>query len=187
MAPTRTVKSSALMKPVPSSNPDLIDDAVLALLWLTAMTERPGTEFARTWAWKGHDWDALNRLYQKGLIWDPVGKQKSVVLTQEGVSRSQELFEAMFCGKPPSAITAKTRHRFTPAAARKWENVPAMVKPLILGNVWCGHCRKARTIEEFTGMEENGQVVLRGFCAECGHVIARVLEESECSGHQSLS
>lgn len=49
------------MKP----NPDKIDDAVLALLLLTSFTEGKG-EFAVTRAWKGHDWDSLDRLHQKG-------------------------------------------------------------------------------------------------------------------------
>jgi hypothetical protein len=48
---------------------DKIDDAVLALLHLTSFTEGKG-ELAFTRAWKGHDWGALDRLHQKGLISD---------------------------------------------------------------------------------------------------------------------
>src|SRR6188472_1736727 len=55
---------------------DKIDEAVLALLHLTLH------DGAR--AWKGHDWDALGRLHNKGMILDPVGKAKSVVLTEQG-------------------------------------------------------------------------------------------------------
>ena len=67
---------------------DRIDDAVLALLYLGRHQE---------WrAWKGFDWDAMNRLHEKGMIDNPVGKAKSVVFTDEGLRRSQELFEAMF-------------------------------------------------------------------------------------------
>ena len=47
-------------------------------------------------AWKGFDWAVLDRLHERGLIHDPVGKVKSVVLASEGMQRSQELFEAMF-------------------------------------------------------------------------------------------
>ena len=61
------------MKP----NTDKIDDAVLALLHLTSFTEGKG-ELAFTRAWKGHDWEALNRLHEKGLISDPKSKAKSV-------------------------------------------------------------------------------------------------------------
>ena len=72
---------------------DEIDDAVLALLFLTLHDH---------WrAWKGVDWDALDRLYQKGLIGDPVNKAKSVVFTEEGLTRAEELFRAMFT-KPGS-------------------------------------------------------------------------------------
>ena len=65
-----------------------IDEAVLALLWLTLHDERR--------AWKGFDWDALERLHARGLIADPVNKAKSVVLTDEGLRQSEELFRALF-------------------------------------------------------------------------------------------
>jgi hypothetical protein len=65
-----------------------IDAAALALLWLTLHDERR--------AWKGFDWDTLDRLYQKGFIANPVGKAKSVVLTDEGLARAEELFGALF-------------------------------------------------------------------------------------------
>jgi hypothetical protein len=35
-------------------------------------------------AWKGFDWDVLNRIYEKGFICDPVNKTKSVVFTDDG-------------------------------------------------------------------------------------------------------
>jgi hypothetical protein len=69
-----------------------IDDAVLGLLRLTLHDERR--------AWKGFDWDALDRLHRKGLIGDPVGKAKSVVLTDEGLARSAALLEALFAKRP---------------------------------------------------------------------------------------
>lgn len=67
---------------------DKIDDAVLALLHLTLHD--------RFRAWKGHDWDALDRLHRKGMIHDPVGKVKSVVLTDEGLAESERLFRRLF-------------------------------------------------------------------------------------------
>ncbi len=67
---------------------DKIDEAVLALLFLTRHDH---------WrAWKGFDWDALSRLYDKGLIADPVNKAKSVAFTEEGLKRAEVLFQAMF-------------------------------------------------------------------------------------------
>ncbi len=47
-----------------------IDDAVLALLALTMCGDD------RTWNSQG--WDALSRLHEKGMIYNPVGKAKSV-------------------------------------------------------------------------------------------------------------
>jgi len=73
-------------------NEDSVDDAVLALLWLTLHDGHR--------AWKGHDWDVLARLHDKGLILDPVGKAKSVVLTNDGLRRSEDLFTALFTNAP---------------------------------------------------------------------------------------
>jgi hypothetical protein len=65
-----------------------IDEAILALLYLTLHD--------RARAWKSFDWDAMNRLYEKGYIYDPVGKAKSVVLTEKGLKESERLFEKLF-------------------------------------------------------------------------------------------
>jgi len=70
---------------------DKIDDMVLALLHLTSFKEH---DIVRTW--KGHDWDALNRLHEKGFISDPKSKAKSVVFSDDGAKRSMELFKAFF-------------------------------------------------------------------------------------------
>ena len=68
-----------------------IDEMVLALLFLTSFTDHGAVR-----AWKGHDWDALDRLHQKGFISDPKSKAKSVVLTEEGARQSEELFVKFF-------------------------------------------------------------------------------------------
>jgi len=47
-------------------------------------------------AWKGFDWDTLNRLHAKGFISDPVSKAKSVILTDEGLRASERLFTRLF-------------------------------------------------------------------------------------------
>lgn len=72
-------------------NTDKVDDTVLALLCLTMFQE-----YGVTRAWKGHDWEVLNRLYEKGYIDDPKNKNKSVILTQEGVQQAQKLFTELF-------------------------------------------------------------------------------------------
>jgi Domain of unknown function (DUF6429) len=67
---------------------DKIDRAALALLWLTL---HDGDR-----AWKGHDWDTMDRLFKKNFIHNPVGKAKSVVLTTEGLRESERLFNELF-------------------------------------------------------------------------------------------
>ncbi|QNG47738.1 DUF6429 family protein [Sphingobium yanoikuyae] len=73
---------------------DKIDEAVLALMFLTLHNE--DRLFGTVRAWKSFDWDALDRLHAQGMILDPVGKAKSVVLTPEGRRRSEELFRRLF-------------------------------------------------------------------------------------------
>ena len=63
-----------------------IDDAVLALLLLGL---HDGDR-----AWKGFDWDAMERLAQKGFISEPHGKAKSVVFSEEGLARAREFSSA---------------------------------------------------------------------------------------------
>ncbi|MHC2567733.1 DUF6429 family protein [Rhizobium leguminosarum] len=46
------------------------------------------------------DQATTDRLHQKGLIGDPVNKSKSLVLTDEGLRRSEELFRKLFTRRP---------------------------------------------------------------------------------------
>jgi Domain of unknown function (DUF6429) len=64
---------------------DRIDDCVLALLPHDARR-----------VWKSFDWDAMDRLHKKGLISDPVGRAKSVVLTDEALEKAERLFQELF-------------------------------------------------------------------------------------------
>ncbi|EGM79240.1 hypothetical protein Rhein_0628 [Rheinheimera sp. A13L] len=66
-----------------------IDEAALALLYLTLHEQRR--------AWKQLDWDVTNRLYEKGFILDPISKTKSVVFTDDGLKKAEELFKTLFC------------------------------------------------------------------------------------------
>jgi Domain of unknown function (DUF6429) len=70
---------------------DKVDDMVLALLNLTVFEQGSALR-----AWKGHDWEALDRLHGKGYISDPKSKAESVVMTEEGAKRSRDLFERYF-------------------------------------------------------------------------------------------
>lgn len=67
---------------------EMIDRTVLALLYLTL---HDGDR-----AWKSIDWDAMNRLHEKGFIFDPVNKAKSVALTEVGLAESKRLFNELF-------------------------------------------------------------------------------------------
>ena len=68
-----------------------VDEVVLALLYLTSFTQSGITR-----AWKGQDWDVLDRLHEKGLISDPKSKAKSVMLSDDAVKESARLFEKYF-------------------------------------------------------------------------------------------
>ncbi len=70
---------------------DKVDEMTLALLWLTSF--RASVEVR---AWKGQDWDTMERLHAKGFISDPKSKAKSVVLSEEGEKMSKELFAKHF-------------------------------------------------------------------------------------------
>jgi hypothetical protein len=59
-------------------------DLVLALMQLTLHEERR--------AWKSFDWDVMNDLFERGLITDPRSKAKSVMLTDEGLVRSRDMY-----------------------------------------------------------------------------------------------
>lgn len=74
-----------------SVDEEKMDDMVLALLYLTTFEDKP-----RLRAWKGHNWDVLDRLHRKEDISDPATKAKSVLLAEAGAKRSQELFEKYF-------------------------------------------------------------------------------------------
>ena len=68
-----------------------IDEAVLAVLYLTAWEED-----GLTCAWKGIDWNASNRLHERGLIDDPRNKNKSVIFTEEGLALARASAQRLF-------------------------------------------------------------------------------------------
>jgi hypothetical protein len=69
-------------------NQQKVEDAVLAVLWLTLHEECR--------AWKTIDWDTMDRLHKKGFISDPARRAKSVTLTEEGLAEAKRLAEEMF-------------------------------------------------------------------------------------------
>lgn len=65
---------------------------------------------------------------------------------------------------------------FTPEARQLWENVPAHIRPKLLSNVYCGECRGATTIVNYSGSVKQGLLVLEGSCLQCGSDVARVID-----------
>ena len=74
-----------------------VDEVVLALLFLTLHDECR--------AWKGMEWETMERLHAKGMIDDPVGKAKSVVLTEAGLEQCRALFVKHFGLSQPETPT----------------------------------------------------------------------------------
>jgi hypothetical protein len=78
--------------PIPENlDEEKLAEAALAILSLSRMVESYGVT-----AWKGIDWDVMNMLHDKGWISDPVGKQKSVGITEEGIILADRFFEKYF-------------------------------------------------------------------------------------------
>jgi hypothetical protein len=73
-------------------NRDKVDEVILALLYLNFLDDQNVVR-----AWKSFDWDAMDRLHEKGYISDPKSKAKSVVVTEEGQNAAKELFVKFFC------------------------------------------------------------------------------------------
>ena len=72
---------------------DKIDEMTLALLYLvsTKLRDGPGAR-----AWKGFDGETLARLHAKGWIEEPKTKSMSLLVTDEGYRKSEQLFKKHF-------------------------------------------------------------------------------------------
>ena len=78
----------------------LIEDAVLALL--ATFSSDDGN------AWKGFDFEIMNRLHEQGFISNPVNKNKSIWLTQEGLERGRQIADRLF-GVAPGEPASDSR------------------------------------------------------------------------------
>ncbi len=74
----------------------LIEEAVLALLATFS--------FDNGSAWKGFDFNIMNRLHENGFISNPVSKSKSVWLTAEGLEQGPQIADRLF------AVRAQAEH-----------------------------------------------------------------------------
>jgi len=78
--------------PIPENlNQKKLAEATLAILSLSSFSDPMGVR-----AWKGVDWNLMKMLFEKGWISDPVGKQKSIVMSEEGVKLAEEFLEKHF-------------------------------------------------------------------------------------------
>lgn len=75
------------MEPMELDN-DKLDAAALAILSLTLHDGRR--------VWKQVDWAVTDRLYEKGLIENPAGRAKSLVLTDEGLAKAEAVLARIF-------------------------------------------------------------------------------------------
>ena len=79
-----------------------IDETVLAVLYLNAFDDNGVSR-----AWKGINWECMNRLFESGMISYPRTTGKSVVFTQEGFARAMEAAERLFgLDGPESGLSA---------------------------------------------------------------------------------
>jgi hypothetical protein len=72
-------------------------------------------------------------------------------------------------------MTVESIPKFTPAAAKLWEAIPAETRKMLLSNVWCGTCGHEVTITNFSGTVKGGDLLLVGFCSECHGDVARLI------------
>ena len=68
-----------------------IEETVLALLYACSVQEH-----GVRWSWKTYDWAVTQRLFEQGLIDNPRGNKKSVLLTPEGERLGKVLAAKLF-------------------------------------------------------------------------------------------
>jgi len=73
-------------------------------------------------------------------------------------------------------MTIESVPKFSEPAARLWKAIPAETRKMLLSNVWCGKCRHAVTITNFSGTVKGGDLLLVGSCSECHGDVARLIE-----------
>lgn len=76
----------------------------MPLALLAALSSNDGN------AWKGFDFVIMNRLHEQGFISNPVNKNKSIWLTDEGMQRGRKIAERLFgpSGKSMPASNLET-------------------------------------------------------------------------------
>jgi len=73
-----------------------------------------------------------------------------------------------------------TKRAFTPKAELLWHLVSTLEKERIIERAFCTKC-KGSEMADYSGSEKNGNLVLEGVCAKCGHRVVQVVEPSTLS------
>ena len=61
-------------------------------------------------------------------------------------------------------------------ALRKWNYIDKEHQKLIIENVFCRNC-KVTTIVDYSIIEDEYGVILKGQCKKCGNDVARVIDD----------
>ena len=73
-------------------------------------------------------------------------------------------------------MSVESISNFTNPAAELQAALPADTNKLLLANVYCGHCDRAFTITNDSGVVNGSDLLLVGKCAECLGDAAKVIE-----------
>lgn len=73
-------------------------------------------------------------------------------------------------------INPKPAGHFTPAAAKRWRQIPREAQAKILANVWCGNCACSVDVVLETAEIADKHLILNGKCKACGKNVCRVVE-----------
>ena len=69
--------------------------------------------------------------------------------------------------------------KLTADAKKRWEQIPAHCRALLLNPVWRSKCRAGTEMLLTSGRMEGRDLVLNGTCKKCGASVARVIEPEE--------
>jgi len=105
----------------------------------------------------------------------------SVAQLDSGLARQLMAYRSHCCATfvRSGIVIVMNDGQFTARAAVLWAAIPKETRARIVANAFCVKCCGAVEIVNFTGEETNGDLILKGACAKCGHEVARLVETSE--------
>jgi hypothetical protein len=66
--------------------------------------------------------------------------------------------------------------KFDKKAMQKFNEIPDDVKPKILSNVYCSHCKDTVKIVDFEAKMDGEDLILTGKCEKCSGNVVRLIE-----------